>query len=421
MTAARRTVQRSLGAALAVKATDALCVALAGRGDGPVRAAVMFGGDVPSRAPLPRDAGARRAAIAARASAFGRTAGSVTEALRPAPSQPCWLSRTLHVTLDARLLATIAGEPAVQRIDVPARLRTEQRSAAHLSVTLVAAVAAAEDLGLTGKGVAVGVLDREVQIDHPALAGRVVHAADFTGMKFGAPERHGTAMAGIIAAKHPAFRGVAPEATIHNYKIIATGLPAVASPDLAIERALADGMRVVNCSWGAGPAGDGSSPVARACDAAWKAGMAIVKSSGEDDFTAPADAAGVIVVGTTDMAGTRLAEDSAAGMAHGRPRPHLVAPGGALGEHPTTTVVGGQIRTIKGGASVAAAHVSGLVALVLQRDPDLAPDALRDRLLAACTPLAGTPAARQGAGIVDPRAFLGAAQPQRRVSRGLGS
>jgi serine protease AprX len=406
MTHARRAVQRSLGAALAAKATDGLCVVLARGSDGPIRAAVMFGDDAPPHGPLPQDTAARGAAIAGRDAAFRRAAAPVAETtLRHAP-QPCWLSRTLHVVAGARQLAAIADEHAVRRIDAPPCPRAEQRTGAHLSVTLTAAIAAAGDLGLSGSGVAVGVLDREVQIDHPALLGRVVHAADFTGVTFGSPERHGTAMAGIIAANHPSFRGIAPAATIHNYKIIATGLDAPASPDLAIERALADGLRVVNCSWGAGPAGAGSSPVARACDAAWKAGMAIVKSSGDDDFTTPADAEGVIAVGTTDMAGRRLAEDNAAGMAHGRPRPHLVAPGGAFGEHPTTTDTGGAIRQVKGGASIAAAHVTGLIALALEREPHLEPDELRGRLLAACTPLAATPAAEQGAGIVDPRAFL---------------
>jgi serine protease AprX len=408
---ARSAVAHSLGAALAAKASDALCVALARPRDEPIRALVLFADDGPPDEPLPRETPARRSALARHDAAFARSAAAVAHELRrghPALAlQPCWLSRTLHVAVGGELLATVAADDDVERIELAPRIRVEQ-TPGLVSVTLAAAIAAAERLHLTGAGVDVGLIDSEVRRDHRALLGRVVRARNFTTEPFGTPALHGTAMAGIIAASADEFRGFAPEATIHNYKVVAPalGLP-VATPDLAIEQALEDHMAVVNCSWGAGPATDGSSPAARACDRAWAMGMTIVKSSGDENtFTTPGDADGVIVVGGTDMAGTKLARDSASGVAHGSVRPHLVAPGGASTEFPRTTLPGGGIGSIKGGTSIAAAHVTGLVALALEREPDLTPDEVRDRLVAACVLLADTPAERQGAGIVDAAAFL---------------
>ena len=55
------------------------------------------------------------------------------------------------------------------------------------------------------------------------------------------------------------------------------------------------------------------------------------------------------------------------------------------------------------GTSVAAAHVSGIVALLLERNPNLSPDAIRSALMATAKPLG--PKGRNklfGAGLVDP-------------------
>ena len=54
------------------------------------------------------------------------------------------------------------------------------------------------------------------------------------------------------------------------------------------------------------------------------------------------------------------------------------------------------------GTSFSAAYVTGIVALMLERQPDLAPDALRWALMASAHRLGGTPADGQsGAGLVD--------------------
>jgi hypothetical protein len=44
--------------------------------------------------------------------------------------------------------------------------------------------------------------------------------------------------------------------------------------------------------------------------------------------------------------------------------------------------------------------VTGLLALILEREPDLTPARQRDRLLGLCTPLSNVDTIRQGAGLV---------------------
>ena len=185
---------------------------------------------------------------------------------------------------------------------------------------------------------AVGVIDSEVALRHPAFQDRVIHRQNFTSEPFGTPADHGTAVAGFVGADAAEFPGMAPGCTISNYKVLAT-VPTFNGDDfdgaLAIQQALEDGIRVVNCSWGAGPASDGTSREARACDTAWDLGLTVVKSAGNrgpgrSTLTTPADAEGVIAVGATDGPGEALADYSSRGPTEdGRQRPHLLAPGGS--------------------------------------------------------------------------------------------
>ena len=76
---------------------------------------------------------------------------------------------------------------------------------------------------------------------------------------------------------------MAPCVQIYNYKIFATSPDFVATDhegSVAIQHALEDGVRIANCSWGAGAAGDGTSREAKACDNAWQFGMTGVQGVG---------------------------------------------------------------------------------------------------------------------------------------------
>jgi serine protease AprX len=208
---------------------------------------------------------------------------------------------------------------------------------------------------------------------------------------------------------------MAPGALIYNYKVLATNAALHAEDfegSLAIQHALEDGVRIVNCSWGAGPAGDGTSREAQACDTAWALGLTIVKSAGNSGpgpgtLTTPADAEGVVVVGAATVDGTAIPDYSSRGpTADGRVRPHVIAPGGDFGAAIDGTLLGGGTGDLgEVGTSFAAPHVAGLLALLLEREPELAPGDLRARIVKTATALAGVPDNEQGAGLIEPTAL----------------
>lgn len=322
-----------------------------------------------------------------------------------AVTQVCWLNRTVRTFAPPEALAEVAGADSVTALDVPRRLSADADVPNHRSIGLPAFQ---RDTGLTGRGVTVAVLDGEVALGHPALAGRVIQRRNYTLELWGNPSPHGTAVAGIVGANDPADAGVAPEALITGYKVLATA-PAGNADDfggsLAIQQALEDGADVANCSWGNGPAGSGTSREARAADAAWALGLVVVKSAGNrgpgaGTMTTPADAAGILVVGATALDGARVEDYSSRGPAGGRPGPDVVAPGGGDLLRIRCCLVGGGFGDAGAGTSYAAPHVAGIAALLLQEEPDLVPDQIRDRLRATARPLPGVAVAAQGAGLV---------------------
>jgi minor extracellular serine protease Vpr len=167
---------------------------------------------------------------------------------------------------------------------------------------------AAHASGLTGAGVKVAVMDTGIDYHHPDLGGgfgpgyRVVTGYDFVGDRYNAigsggaliphPDSdpddcngHGTHVAGIIGASgSPAAggaRGVAPGVTFGAYRVF--GCSGSTSADImiaAMERALEDGMQVLNMSIGSAFQTWPQYPTAVAADALVDAGVVVVASAG---------------------------------------------------------------------------------------------------------------------------------------------
>lgn len=232
--------------------------------------------------------------------------------------------------------------------------------------------------------------------------------------------QHETIIAGIIAGNDPPYRGLAPEAEIWNFVVpLNLETPAHQLAEAVVDAAAA-GAHVICCSWFVPDTPrDGSCLWCRAVDMAFDLGAVVVKSAGNrgphpGTTTCPGNGRRVLAVGATDPAGTRLArsvegiEFSSLGpTADGRRKPDLVAPG----ERMCGPVPGNAYAADATGTSYTAPYVAATCALVRQAAPHLAPDAVRQLILSACSPLLGPDGRpvdplRQGAGRIDVAAAL---------------
>ncbi len=209
----------------------------------------------------------------------------------------------------------------------------------------------------TGRGVSVAVVDSAIETTHPDLAGQVSLSENFVDDGPLAAESHGTAVAGIIAARADngmGIVGVAPRAALLGLRACWEAGPddtlcSTLSLAKALQFAILRGAQVINMSL----SGPDDRLLGRLLDEAIARGSTVVAAA---DKTLPgggfpANHPGVISV----------ASDPATQSAS------LVAPGVDV----PTTLVGGTWGVVSG-ASYAAAHVSGLVALVRAAKPDRA-------------------------------------------------
>jgi subtilisin family serine protease len=245
-----------------------------------------------------------------------------------------------------------------------------------------------------GERILVGVIDSRVDAEHPELAGAIVKQIDVVNDKDALPHAHGTAMAGAIVARSR-LMGIAPDARVVAVRAFTTttkGSASSTSFDLAraVDQAAAAEVRIINLSF-AGPA---DPLVATALQAARKRGIVLVAAAGNAGPKSPplypaADPT-VIAVTATD------ADDKVyTGANHGK-YIALAAPGvDVLVPAPQANY---ELST---GTSVAAAHVSGVVALLLAHNPALDPKAIRQILVRSAHALGPAPDNVFGAGIAD--------------------
>lgn len=202
----------------------------------------------------------------------------------------------------------------------------------YTAIQMTGADIAQSELGYTGAGVKVAVMDTGIDYDHPDLGGcfgpgcRVAYGYDLVGDAFNADSTsptydptpdpdddpddcngHGTHVAGIVGADG-VVTGVAPEVTFGAYRVF--GCDGSTFSDImlaAMEMALADGMDVLNMSIGSAYQWP-QYPTAQAADRLVNKGMVVVASIGNSGangtYAAGAPGVGKKVIGVASFDNT---------------------------------------------------------------------------------------------------------------------
>ncbi len=362
------------------------------------------------------------------------------------------------------LVRNLAGVKALY-LDRPLELMLAQSRATILADQV-------HGLGVTGSGVGVAVLDTGVDGTHAGLSypGKTVQnvkvlaapdelfGTDLVGSDLlleNLPDTdtttgHGTHVAGIVAGDGGTYAGVAPGA-----KIVGVGvgdglsvLWALSGIDWILEHRAQYTIRVVNNSWGTTGAFDAGDPINVATKAMHDAGITVVFASGNEgsaqDTLNPYSVAPWVIgvaagckLGADPTSSASQCNDGRANLladfsSRGVPNsavyhPTLTAPGvhivsarsktGTvmnaldLQADATTCAIGtGDVLgyTCASGTSMAAPHIAGVVALMLEANPDLTPAQVKDVLRTTARPMPGYAEWEVGAGYVDALAAVDA-------------
>jgi subtilisin family serine protease len=244
----------------------------------------------------------------------------------------------------------------------------------------------------TGKDVLVAVIDSEIDTGHPDLGGTVIKSLDALGGDV-RPHLHGTEMAGAIGA-HGKLLGIAPNAQILAAHAFDDTAGIAKGTSFAIYKSLQwaadNSARIVNLSF----AGPTDPTLRRLLAAAYDKGMVLIAAAGNAGPQAeplyPAADPNVIAVTATDS------DDHVFKMANRGRYIAVAAPGVDI-----IALAPGDTYELATGTSIAAAHVSGLAALLLERKPSLEPADIRAILIAtAKAPGPPAPDSDFGAGLV---------------------
>lgn len=245
----------------------------------------------------------------------------------------------VSVRVDPADASRIAGLPGVRAVypvaEIPLPETSEISPDLATALSMTGADVAQNELGLTGEGIKVAVMDTGIDYEHPDLGGcfgpfspgedcRVVTGHDLVGDDFNAADPanqtpqpdndpmdcngHGTHVSGIVgadAADESGVTGVAPGVTFGAYRVF--GCVGSTFADImieAMEMALADGMDVLNMSIGSAFQWP-QYPTAVASDLLVEQGMVVVASIGNSGasgvYSAGAPGLGEKVIGVASF------------------------------------------------------------------------------------------------------------------------
>jgi serine protease AprX len=378
----------------------------------------------------------------------GKPARALIDAVNGVPGRfISWLGGQVARVPDASL-EWLASQPEIAAISLDRAVSgTLQDAAATIGARWIA-----DRLGFDGRGVGVATIDSGVAAWHDDLEGRIAHFADFVSARGGPTEPyddygHGTHVAGIIAGSgrdsDGLRRGIAPGAHLVVLKALDVGgngyaSNVIAAIDYAIANRAAYNIRVINLSVAAGVYESYlKDPLTLAAKRAVDAGIVVVAAAGNNGrrngdpeyggIASPGNAPWVLTVGAANQMGTDArGDDTVAGFSSRGPsaidrsaKPDLVAPGVGIestadpssalfvsnpasrlwGTTPTTTEP--YLRLT--GTSMSAPIVTAAIALMLEANPALTPNAVKAILQYTAEVHAGVDHRTQGAGFLNAR------------------
>lgn len=272
-----------------------------------------------------------------------------------------------------------------------------------------------QEVGATGKGVLIGIIDTGIDYGHPDLGSgfgighKVVGGYDFVNNDDDPLDDngHGTHVAGIAAANGE-LKGVAPDATLMAIKVldqygsgwdswILAGIEYAVDPDG--NPFTDDAPDVVNMSLGRTP--DEFEPMSEAVNNAVASGISFVIAAGNSgeymQIGTPGIAEQAITVAAIDN------YDYTAGFSSRGPvpgtfylKPDVAAPGVSI----NSTFPGATYESLDG-TSMASPHVTGVVALMRGKHPDWEPVEVKAALMSTARNGGYDKILETGAGIVD--------------------
>jgi hypothetical protein len=363
----------------------------------------------PGASPIAQDVAraAEATTAASRAAVVRRLAAPLMSRLQAAgvATLDAGAAPAVFATVPASLLAELSSRPEIERVYLSGTNRPDldvARPTIHADVV--------QARGLTGQGVQVAQIEPigRVSAANPYLAGVTQDGVSACSTE----SDHATAVAGVLRSTDPALRGIAPGISLRVGGSCA-GLSAELNNRAA---APADwGARVFSLSYSNDTGRVPNADDRFYDDLVFNSHRTVVKSAGNNgltdgNVTSPGLGYNVLTVGNFDDHNTvAWADDSVNPTSsylgpvstHGdRRKPEIAAPGTNIRSLSLTAPWDTYSST---GASFATPMVAGTVALLLQRNADLAqwPEAVRAILLAtAVNPLSGDPtlASRAGAG-----------------------
>jgi serine protease AprX len=371
------------------------------------------------------------------------------------PGVQLGIINSVLLDLPDNLLNAIIKDPNTLRVHYD---RPAQQHNFHTAMTVGSRVVS-QSLGFTGAGIGVAVIDSGIASWHDDLTNHTSASYPYGNQRVSAfvdfvngqtspydDDGHGTHVAGIIAGNgadsNGAQAGVAPDASLVVLKALdAQGNGNISNIIQALDWVLANrgqyNIKVVNLSVGAQiHESYWTDPLTLAAKRLVDAGVVVVAAAGNagrnangqlqyGGIGAPGNAPWVLTVGASSTNGTNnRADDSMAGFSSRGPtyldwsaKPDLVAPGhgtvslAAPGSnfylHRVAQLVSGSVATTSlpylslSGTSMAAPVVSGTVALMLQANPSLTPNAVKAILQYTAQNYPGYNALTEGAGFLN--------------------